>query len=211
MNKIKLFFLNRFALNAYISTDYTKALTYYEKILRGDLRHPGLMHNIGLCYFAMNDYGRAETFLIDEIDSYGETGDRLRTLGDLYYRWEKRAQALMYYKRLEEYLNHCENWLSLRIGILGNEMRTAAAFGAADRLEEALAKMKEGSVEKAQELLEQGMKEDPSSFQIVNNLGVIALKNNNDPAKAVSYFEKALDLMPIPAHTANLRKARSLL
>ena len=121
MNKIKLFFLNRFALNAYISTDYTKALKYYEKILRNNPCHPGLMYNIGLCYFAMKDYARAESFFMDELDRYGETGDRLRTLGDLYYRWKKREQALFFYKQLEEYLNYSENWLKTRIGILENE------------------------------------------------------------------------------------------
>ncbi len=211
MNKIRLFFLNRFALNAYISTDYVKALGYYEKILRGSPRHPGLMYNTGLCHFAMKDYDRAESFLIDEIDSYGETADRLRTMGDLYYRWGKRGEALMYYRKLEEYLNHRENWLKLRIDILNNEESAASAFKAAEKLDEALVKMREGSPDRARELLEQGLKEDPSSFQIMNNLGVIALKEKKDPEKAVSYFELAEDLMPIPMHKANLQKARSMI
>ena len=84
------------------------------------------------------------------------------------------------------------------------------AFNAADRLDEALVRMKEGSTDKAQELLELGMQEDPSSFQIFNNLGVIALKEKNNPEKAVTYFERADELMPIPMHKANLAKARSM-
>ncbi len=210
MNKIRLFFLNRFALNAYISTDYTKALKHYEKILRNNPCYPGLMYNISLCYFAKKDYALAESFLMDELDRNGKTGDRLRTMGDLYYRWKKREKALFYYKQLEEYLNHEEEWLRTRIGILENDIDAETAFNAADRLDEALVILKEGSTNKAQELLELGMKEDPSSFQILNNLGVIALKERNDPEKAVTYFERANELMPIPVHKANLEKARSL-
>ena len=211
MNRIRLFFLNRFALNAYISTHYTKAIKYYEKILRSNPDFPGLMHNIGLCCFAMKDYNRAESFLLEDIDSYGETDSRLRTMGDLYYRWGKREQALMYYKRLEEYLNHGEKWLKLRIAILKDEEESVNAFNAADRLDEALVKMREGLADDAKNLLEAGSSEDPSSFQILNNLGVIALKEYNDPEKAVFYFEQADDLMPLPMHKANLKKARSLL
>ena len=209
MKKIKVFFLNRFALNAYITNDFNKALKWYEKIFQISPDEPGLMHNIGLCYFSLNDYKRAEPFLLDDMDTYGETGDRLRTLGDLYYRWKRRVQALMYYNRLKEYQGHAENWLIRRIGILKNEKEADLAFSAADSLEEALVKMKDKQVADATRLLEQGAKQDPSSFQIINNLGVIALKEENDPVKAVAYFEQAEELMPLAMHKANLNKAKS--
>ncbi len=211
MNRIKLFFFNRFALNAYISQDYPKALFWYEKILNTNTERVGLMHNIGLCHFAMNDYDNAETFLLEELSRYGDTDGRLRTLGDLYYRWKKGDQALVFYRRLHDYLNQDECWLKIRIALLENGAKTQKALCAADRLDEALEKMKCGLADDARNLLELGAEEDPSSFQILNNLGIIALQEDNDAAKAVSFFEQAEKLMPIPMHRANLKKARSIM
>ena len=208
---MKLFFLNRFAMNSYICQDYQKALRYYDRIRQLNPEEPGAVYNTGLCYLGLKQYAKAENCLLDDIQTQGENQDRLRILGDLYYRWKKRDQAHRYYQRLGEFLGHKEEWLKIRITLLEKDASAQKAFSAADKLDEALEAIAGGESDTARMLLEEGALDDPSSFQILNNLGVIALREAQDAEKAVSCFEMADHLMPLSVHKANLKKARSLL
>ena len=207
MKKLRLFFLNRLALNSYISLNYSKALIYYNKILRLSPKEPGILYNIGLCYFGQKKFSHAETSLLKDLHIEGESPERLRTLGDLYYRWKQPHQARSYYERLAGCLKQEERWLNIRLNLLSSSQKAQLALSAADKLDEALKKMKNKNISRARELLEEGAEDDPSSYQILNNLGVIAMQEEQNSRKAASYFEEANRLMPLPVHQANLRKA----
>jgi len=213
MKNLRLFFLTRFALNAFISEDYRKALRYFEKIRQISPDYPGISYNMGLCCLGMQEYESAEARLLEDLEEFGESPDRLRILGDLYYRWGRQNRALESYIRLSEITGNDdeEGWLMKRIDLLRSDESAEKALAAAAGLDTALIAMKEKDYGKARHLLEEAAEADPSSFQILNNLGVVAMRADRDPERALIYFRKAESLMPLPVHKENIRKAEKAL
>ena len=204
------FIYKRFALNAYVSENYSKALKYFNRIKKGNPNEPGINYNIGLCEMAAGNYEEAETCMLEDLWTFRRSYDRLRTLAELYFLWGRREKALEIYKEFREEtggLNEGE-WLDMRIAVLESEEKFESAHAAVDKLKKAVELMKSGGMAEAAGLLAEAAKMDPGSYQIRNNLGVIAMKHEDNPAKALEYFRLADRLKPLPVYKANIQRAK---
>lgn len=210
--KHPLYYLDRRrALNAYVEEDYRQARTLFEKVRHRYPNEPGILYNLGLCALGLKKYSEAESFFLADLERYGESPSRLRSLADLYFLARDREKALDFYRRLEGLRGDelAGSWLEKRITLLEDETRSTEAMEAAGLMERALEAAAEKESKRAIQLLEQAAEQDPSSFQIRNNLGVLYMKQEKRESVelALKLFRQADDLMPLPLHKEHIQKA----
>ena len=206
MHSIMLFFYNRFAFNALISEEYVKAIKYFKKIKKINPEQKGIDYNLGLCYLGNKDFTNSEVSLLSALNLESNKTELYKTLGDLYYLWGKQDQALTYYCKYREFTNPevAGNWLKIRIDLLKASDDINKISIANQSLEDGIICMKQKSYTKAEQAFNTATTIDPSNYQAFNNLGVLMLRQNNNPEKALYYFNKATVLNPSPIFRANL-------
>ncbi len=198
----------RQALNSLALGEYEKAEALFKKFYKTGKTVQGIRHNIGVCLMAREQFAEAEPWFKQEMDDFGECFSRTLALGDLYYNWGRREEALDYYTRT---LKDCSNetmkrFLSVRIGICKKEEAFADAQESLKLLKEGRSLSEQGDYDRALELLDRSFALDKSQYQGLNEAGVILLNKKNDPAGALERFEKALRLSDLSI----IRKNREL-
>ncbi len=206
MHSIKLFFYNRFAFNALVSEEYFKAIKYFTKIKKINPKQKGINYNLGLCYLGNKDFANSEASLLSTLDIESGNTELYKTLGDLYYLWDKQDQALTYYCEYRERTNPkvIGNWLKARIALLKASNDMTQIHIANQSLEDGIICMKQKSYKKAEQAFNTATTIDPSNYQAFNNLGVLMLRQYSNLEKALYYFNKATYLNQSPIYRANL-------
>ncbi|MDR1316675.1 MAG: hypothetical protein LBK13_07360 [Spirochaetales bacterium] len=203
----------RAALNNLVLQKYLKAEEYFRKIEAVQPNRFGLGHSLALVCLAQERFEEAEKYFLNELERYGETFMRFKSLGDLYYIWNRREPCREYY---EKALPLCEQeadrrQLAHRIALCGSGESFARAMKSLRLLKDGNRKMQEKDFESAYTLLKESAETDVCNFQALNNLGALEMNVKKNIAGAVKYFEKAAYYTSLVGIHGNLKKARELL
>lgn len=215
MNKIFGFIFlrqwERTALNSFVMGRYAKAEEYFRKIQEVQPNKFGLGHNIGLVCLAQERYEEAETAFKNEVDRYGETFARNKTLGDLYYMWGKRNECRIYYTKALEGCDHegDKKLISKRIEYCETEESFRRAMDSYAELKRGNKIMAEKDYDGAYKAFKKSAALDPFNFQALNNMGALELNHKKDPEAAAVLFEKATALTSLGAIHNNLKQAKA--
>ncbi|MFQ3619373.1 MAG: tetratricopeptide repeat protein [Spirochaetales bacterium] len=203
----------RLALNHFVMGKYEKAEEYFRKIQEVQPNKMGIGHNIGLVCLAQERYEEAEKEFLKELNRYGETYIRLKTLGDLYYLWGRREECYKYYTAA---LPLCEQepdrkLLEKRIAYASDAATFTKAMDSYRALKKGNAFMAEKSFESSYQEFERAVALDPYNFQAWNNMGALELNYRKNVAKAVELFQRAVEYTSLPAIHNNLKRAKAML
>ncbi|MDR1625741.1 MAG: tetratricopeptide repeat protein [Spirochaetia bacterium] len=204
---------HRAALNNLVAQRYAKAEEYFRKIQAVQPDRFGLGHNLALVCLAQERYEEAEKYFLGELERYGDTFIRFKSLGDLYYIWNRRGACGEYYAKA---LPLCENeadrrQIEHRIAQCGSGESFAKAMGSYGLLKAGNRKMQEKDFDGAYGLLKEAVGMDPCNFQAWNNLGALEMNIKKNAAESVKYFEKAVRYTSLVGIQGNLKKARDML
>ena len=205
MNRIRLFFWTRFAFNALVSEDFERAGSYFEKIRNRCPDRMGTRYNLGLACLGMERFEEAEGAFSGEIRRFGESPERVRALGDLYYIWGKGEQAHACYRKVTGM--QPSPLLEERVALLEREDGPERIRKAHSTFKEGVEAMKGGHGERAIREFRKTVDFDPTHFQALNNLGTLFL-DKGEAAAAVGWFEAALALAEMRPVRENLLRAR---
>jgi tetratricopeptide (TPR) repeat protein len=203
----------RAALNNLIMQKYLKAEEYFKKIQRIEPHKFGLGHNLALAALALERYDEAEKYFLNELERYGDTFVRFKSLGDLYYIWGKRDECGEYYKKALELCEHEADRRQLmhRIAQCDSDAAFANAMKSYKLLKAGNKKMNVKDFDGAYDLLKEAVTLDPCNFQAWNNLGALEMNIKKNAAESVKYFEKAAMYTSLVGIHGNLKKARDML
>jgi tetratricopeptide (TPR) repeat protein len=204
---------NRAALNNLVMQKYAKAEEYFRKIQALEPDRFGLGHNLALVCLAQERYAEAEKYFLNELERYGDTFVRFKSLGDLYYIWNRREPCREYYGKALPLCVHeaDKRQLQHRIAQCGSEESFAKAMKSYGLLKAGNKKMQEKDFDGAYELLKESVETDSCNFQAWNNLGALEMNIKKNAAESVKYFEKAAFYTSLVGIHGNLKKARDML
>ena len=210
---IQVRFWHRSALNCLVTQKYAKAEEFFRKIQAVEPNRFGLGHNLALAYLAQEKFEEAEKYFLNEIQRYGETFVRFKSLGDMYYIWGKREKCSEYYALALPLCEHKadKSQIEHRIAQCKTEEAFAVAMKSCEYLKQGNKKIEEKEFDAAGELLKKAVELDRCNFQAWNNLGALEMNIKNNVAEAVKYFEKAVQYTSLVGIHGNLKKARDTL
>jgi tetratricopeptide (TPR) repeat protein len=202
----------RSAMNNFVLGRYAKAEEFFRKIQAVQPNKFALGHNLGLVCLAQERYEEAEGFFLRELELYGETYIRFKSLGDMYYIWGKREKCSEYYSKS---LSLCEHEGDRRL--ISRRMTLCADPAAFETAMESYRELKRGNTLMAEkdfdgsyDAFKKAVDLDPYNFQALNNLGALEMNHKKDIPAAVKFFEKASALTSLQAIHNNLKRAQSM-
>jgi tetratricopeptide (TPR) repeat protein len=215
-NPFSSFFIrwwHRAALNNLVMQRYAKAEEYFRKIQAVQPNRFGLGHNLALVCLAQERYEEAERYFLNELERYGDTFIRFKSLGDLYYIWNRREPCREYYEKALPLCGHeaDKRQIQHRIAQCGSGEAFSRVVKSYELLKAGNIRMREKDFDGAYELLKKAVETDSCNFQAWNNLGALEMNVKKDAAKSVKYFEKAAYYTSLAGIHGNLKKARDML
>lgn len=200
----------RLAFNNLISNNYDKSEKYFLKIKKKNPHRQGINFNLGVIKFAKKEFSEAEKYFLNEIELYGETYERLRSIGDLYYAWGKREKCNINY---EKALALCEStkerkFIKERLSYSGDREDFEKVKEGHIFFEKGCDLMNENKFDEAKKSFYSSIALDKTNFIAWNNLGSIFLNQEKDYESAVDSFERALEYSDLPVLNSNLSLAK---
>jgi len=208
----KLLF-RRLALNYMTAGDDRKAEKWYKKLQVMEPESLEVLHNLAAISISLKKFDSAEMYIKREIEIYGESGLRLRILGDLYYFGGSMDKAGRAYGKALTLLQQIgnekttENFLKKRIRICKDKKLYAMAMESGFFLEKGPGLLKKKKFRDALDLYLKAAEYDKTSYMALNSAGTVLLNNIKDYAGARDCFRKALELADIFAIKNNLALA----
>ena len=200
----------RLAFNNLISNNYDKSEKYFLKIKKKNPHRQGINFNLGVIKFAKKEFPEAEKYFLNEIKLFGETYERLKSIGDLYYVWGKREECNLNYEKalilceskkerkfIKERLSYSEDMEDFK------KVTKGYLF-----FEKGCDLMNENKFDEAKKSFYSSITLDKTNFIAWNNLGSIFLNQEKDYESAVDSFERALEYSDLPVLNSNLSLAR---
>ncbi len=186
--------------------DYDKAIEYYEKAMKSDLKSFGEDHpnvatyrsNLGATWKAKGEYDKAieyyEMALKSDLKNFGENHPKVAT------RWNNLGEAWRAKGEYNKAIEYYEKALKSDIKNFGENHPNIAAY----RNNLGVAWNAKGEYDKAIEYLEKALKSDLKTFgenhssvaTYRNNLGT-ALNAKGEYNKAIEYLEKSLSVIQV--------------
>jgi tetratricopeptide (TPR) repeat protein len=202
----------RAAMNNFVMGRYAKAEDLFRKIREVQPNKFALGHNLGLVCLAQEKYDEAESYFLRELELYGETYIRFKSLGDMYYIWGKREKCSEYYSKS---LSLCEHegdrrLISRRMTLCADPAAFETAMESYRELKRGNLLMAEKDLDNSYEAFQKAVELDPHNFQAWNNLGALEMNHKKDLPAAVKYFKKASALTSLQAIHNNLNRAKSM-
>ncbi len=209
MHKIFEVLYSRFAFRSFSAAHYDKAEYWFEKIAAESSEVPGLRHNLGLVKIALGKYGEAQKLLERDLERYGESYPRLRSLADAHFLAGNGSEAGSFYRKALDTGDSGgdETLIRKRMAICSDEERYAAALRAMSVFQEGADALGDGNYDQAERLFRESIELDPSQYMARNNLGLILLNQRNNPGDAARQFASALEDIRLPFIEKNLASA----
>ena len=199
----------RLGFNALVSGQYIKAEKYFSKLCKDTAGAMGTNHNLGLVYLAREEFEKAEICFCHELEKFGETYDRVKVLGDLYYAARNPGQSLKYYQRAKALASKEPDlpWVLQRIKICKDAEKFREAGIGIRLYKEGLGAEAENNFARAKECYAQAVLRDPTHILALNNAGACC-QRQGDLSRAETYFRRAYELSGVPAIGENLKKIK---
>ncbi len=198
------------AFNHFVRGNFDKAERWFQKLLSAKPGSVGVRHNLALVKLAMNRHDEAVKLLEEELDRFGGTYERYRSLADAYYLWKHAAEAAEMYRKALKMgpRGKDKSFLQTRVDICSDETRFTAAMEGLKLFNDANDMQKNGHYEEALALFKKSVELDPSNFIARNNLGSLHMNYEEDYPSAIAEFEAALELSELPLIQKNLQMCR---
>ncbi len=204
----------RRAVTAFTQGKYADALAGFTRVLDAEGERVGHLYNIGLCYLALEDYSQAETYLLREVELFGEHYPRLKTLGDLYFLWGRREDAGSWYQRAisEDSTGEGFRIVAHRLSVCSDTAAFSIAMESLASYRRGVDAMVAKNGDEALEEFRAAVEQDPSNIYAWNNIGAILLDRGSktEVEEAIRSFESALEMQEISTFRANLDRARQV-
>jgi tetratricopeptide (TPR) repeat protein len=168
---------------------------------------------LGMSYYNLEDYGKAEKYLIDAVAKDDKNAQAAYTLGRTYLELENEKSAIPQYQKAIE-LEPARNQWSYELGLIfynQNDFKSALKYFdlAADKgyiktndfyENYGFAQLYSGDSENGIKTLNILMERKPNNKELLNNMAhaLYETKKYND---ALNYFQKLLDLNPKDAQS----------
>ena len=203
----------RAAMNNFVMGRYAKAEEFFMKIRDVQPEKYGLGHNLGLVALALEKYEEAERYFLREIEKYGETYIRFKSLGDMYYIWGNREKCGEYYKKSLDLCEHegDRRLLNRRIKVCGDPAAFETAMRSYAELKEGNRKMADKDFDGAYASFQKAAELDPYNFQAMNNLGALEMNHKKDIPASAEFFKKASALTSLQAIHNNYKRAQTMI
>jgi len=210
-DRLRHWVFERFGLNAYVEGNYAVAEKYFRLLAAMEPHSILALHNMGIIRLAQKDYAGAEVFFREELERYGDSYPRLKTLADVLYLRGKRKAAGDFYTRsaAEAEAKNDLNLIEARIRICNDPEAFADARESLAMFEAGNDAQSRGDMETALARFERSAQLDPTSYLALNNAGTILLNVHHDKAAAKERFEHALALADLPSIRHNQATART--
>ncbi|GAX60811.1 tetratricopeptide [Candidatus Scalindua japonica] len=186
--------------------NYDKAIEYYEKALKSDLKtfgedHPNVAtyrNNLGATWKAKGEYDKAIDFyemaLDSDLKNFGENHPKVAT------RWNNLGEALRAKGEYDKAIGYYEKALNSDLKSFGENHPNIASY----RNNLGVAWNAKGEHDKAIDYFEKALKSDLKTFgenhsnvaTYRNNLGT-ALNAKGEYSKAIEYLEKSLSVIQV--------------
>jgi tetratricopeptide (TPR) repeat protein len=189
--RIKIAYYERKAYRAMQQDIWDQAEKYLRLLLDMNESNMGFRYNLGVCLLAQKKFEEAEQLFLGNVERYGESLRTCRVLGDLYYEWNDREQALEWYqKAIEDNPDRREKkLLRSRISICESPEKFDRVSQAFSLAEEAR-KLKSTQPEKSLELYKRAAKADPTHVEALNAVGGLLLEHYKEPESALKYLRQ---------------------
>lgn len=199
---------NRFAMNALIIGDYSRAEKYFKKAMSINSNKQGINYNCAVAMIGTKKFDEAEICLHREMEISGQSYNTLKTISELYYVSGQREKATSYLKMtLEKCPDEDESaLLKNKIKNSADEKTYRKSLKALDLFEKGAALLGEGEWEKARDEFLKALDFDKTNPFIYNNLGFISMMKEKKYFEARDLFRKALKLSNLPMIKQNLDK-----
>jgi tetratricopeptide (TPR) repeat protein len=200
-------FYTRLGFNAMVAQQHAKAEKYFLKIRSRTREAMGTNHNLGMVYLAWEDFKKAETCFLRELEIFGDSYSRSKVLADLYYAVQDAEKSLLYY-RFAENLAVGEPDLLLvknRIRICESKERFRDAATSFALCKKGVAAEQANDLAEAFDCYKRAIEKDPTNIQALNNAGACC-ERQKDLIQAETYIKQAYELSGMPAIGQNLRK-----
>ncbi len=206
-------FYERTAFNSLVTGNFTEAEKIFLKIREKYPEKNGINYNLGVSRIGLGKYQDAEKDILKDIEKYGKSFSKLRTIGDLYYIWGKRAEANTNYT---EALLLAENdndkkYLDQRIKNTSNISLFDKVLISHNHFEKGNRFLEAYEFDNALEEYILASKNDSTNFQALNNIGTILMNNKKEYQTAADYFRKALEIIELPVIRSNLNQVLKLI
>lgn len=217
IDDIRKQFFERMALNYMTAGNSEKAEKWYRKLEAIEPENLVVLHNLGAICISLKKFSEAEMYIKREIEIYGESGVRLRILGDLYYiRGEMDKAGKVYGKALNFFreggIEGCtKNFFKERIRICKDKSLSARAIESGIFLEEGPSLLSSGLFQDALDLFFKAAEYDKSNYMAFNSAGTVLLHHIKDYNRARDCFRKALELADIYVIKNNLALAELMI
>ena len=202
----------RSAMNNFVMGRYAKAEEYFRKIKEVQPNKFALGHNIGLVCLAQERYEEAADAFLLELEKYGETYIRFKSLGDTYYIWGKRDKCSEFYSKALELCEHegDRKLISRRMTLCADPAAFETAMESLRELKRGNKLMADRDYDGAYDAFQKAVDLDAYNFQAWNNLGALEMNHKKNIPASEKYFKKAAALTSLQAIHNNLKRAESM-
>ncbi len=212
LDRIRLFFWKRRALNAFVSGQFETAYSCFSRIKQRWQDFPGIDYNLGLTALALKRYNEAENFLRCAL-VYDSSYPIRRALADTFYLAGRIEDARNSYKQALEDAPAIrdKNVILRRLEICSNDTDYSTAMQSWRLLDTALQLERERDHDSAAKVYEQAFSLDNTNFIAANNLGGYLMNVKGDYNRALRFFKQADKLAEHPVVRANIHKLQQIL
>lgn len=209
IQRLRIAHLERKGFNALSGGDYRTAIGAFQAIMERDGDRRGTRHNLGLAYLGSQEFEKAETCFLEDLELLGEYFPRIKVLGDLYYIWGKREEANRWYLRALKQDEPAAPGDLLRKRVQQTE--SEEAFSPVREADEAYRRgveaLRRDSYREALPEFQKAAKLNPTHVLAWNNAGSVLMNNFGDPEAARKAFQQGIEMEPLPILQMNLQKA----
>ncbi len=192
---------------------YGQAEQFLRKVYDEEPHVQGNSYNLGVALMGLKRFEEAQELLMNDLQEFGESFDRFRVLGDLYYMWGHPQDAASWYRKaLELSENEAEErMLKRRIKkcaspeSFSSVMKGHEAFDEGNRL--IILKQYDDAVD----AFSQAIEYDSTQYLAMNNLGALYHMFYKENEKALKVFTKARRYSSMPSLVKNIEVVKKAL
>lgn len=200
-------------LNCLARNQYEQAEQYLRKVYEAEPGVQGSSYNLGVALMGLKRFDESQQFLLGDLEAYGESFVRFRSLGDLHYMWGNPQDAAAWYRKA---LGYCEQEPEERM--LKKRIKKCASPESFAHVMKGHEAFDEGNrliiLKRFEEALDQfslAAEYDSTQYLAMNNIGTLYHMYFKESEKALKMFERAARYSSMPSLIKNMEVVKKAL
>jgi len=200
------------AYNSLVSNNYAKAEAYFRKLYELQPNVQGHAFNLAVSLMGLKRFSEAESLFLEDIEQFGSTFSRCRSLGDLHYLWGNPEKTAHWYKKAlkEDGDDRDKRMLRKRIEKCSDSEAFRKVQESHEWFDRGSSLSAEGNYDEATDAFRTAAELDETNIPALNNVGSLLFRKGAYEA-AVQVFDEAMKISAMPALEINRENARKAL